>query len=136
MFNGLCLEDPTKPHLELYPPFHLVSCEFNPKDGHLLAGGCYNGQVCWWDDRKGGKPEGEISLSVSHIEPVYKTMWIQSKTLSEFFTASTDGTVMWWDIRKFTTPLEKLVLDPKLKEEEGSTENVNKTVKSLFLYYV
>ena len=37
--------------------------------------------------------EGEINLSVSHIEPVYKTMWIQSKTLSEFFTASTDGTV-------------------------------------------
>ena len=50
-------------------------------------------QVCWWDDRKGGKPEGEISLSVSHIEPVYKTMWISSKTASEFFTASTDGTV-------------------------------------------
>ena len=82
---------------------------------------------------KGGKPEGEISLSVSHIEPVYKTMWIQSKTLSEFFTASTDGTVMWWDIRKFTTPLEKLVLDPKLKEEEGSTENVNKTRKFVLL---
>ena len=85
--------------------------------------------------------EGEINLSVSHIEPVYKTMWIQSKTLSEFFTASTDGTVsfcnkflkknqsflcqvMWWDIRKFTTPVEKLILDPKLKEEEGSTEHV------------
>ena len=26
-------------------------------------------------------------------------MWISSKTNSEFFTASTDGTVMWWDIR-------------------------------------
>ena len=117
-------EDPTKPLLDLCPPYHLVSCEFNPKESHLLAGGCYNGQVCWWDSRKGGKPEGEISLSVSHIEPVYKTMWIQSKTLSEFFTASTDGTVMWWDIRKFNSPLEKLVLDPKLKEEEGSTENV------------
>lgn len=61
---------------------------------------------------------------MSHIEPVYKTMWIQSKTLSEFFTASTDGTVMWWDIRKFTTPVEKLILDPKLKEEDGTTENV------------
>ena len=39
------LEDPTKPLLDLIPPYHLVSCEFNPKDGHLLAGGCYNGQV-------------------------------------------------------------------------------------------
>ena len=27
-------------------------------------------------------------------------MWISSKTNSEFFTASTDGTVMWWDIRQ------------------------------------
>ena len=63
---------------------------------------------------------------MSHIEPVYKTMWIQSKTLSEFFTASTDGTVMWWDIRKFTTPVEKLILDPKLKEEDGTTENVER----------
>ena len=53
-------------------------------------------------------------------------MWIQSKTLSEFFTASTDGTVMWWDIRKFTTPVEKLILDPKLKEEDGTTENVER----------
>ena len=31
---------------------------------------------------------------------------------------------MWWDIRKFTTPVEKLVLDPKLKEEDGPTEHV------------
>ena len=44
---SICLysEDPTKPLLDLIPPYHLVSCEFNPKDGHLLAGGCYNGQV-------------------------------------------------------------------------------------------
>ena len=38
-------EDPTKAELELSPPFHLVSCEYNSKDGNLLAGGCYNGQV-------------------------------------------------------------------------------------------
>ena len=66
-------------------------------------------QVCWWDTRTGGQPQGEISLHVSHIEPVYKvkypgtwpdlrvlspqTIWISSKTNSEFFTASTDGTV-------------------------------------------
>ena len=23
----------------------------------FFLGGCYNGQVCWWDGRKGGKPE-------------------------------------------------------------------------------
>ena len=76
------------------------------REGHHLAGGCYNGQVintfpplphchhpphhhqhhhvhqvhhhvhhhqvCWWDTRTGGKPEAEVSLHNSHIEPVYK----------------------------------------------------------------
>jgi len=67
-------------------------------------------------------------LNVSHIEPVYKTMWISSKTASEFFTASTDGTVLWWDIRKFTNPLERLVVDPKIKDDDGSTDK-KKTAK-------
>ena len=29
-------------------------------------------QVCWWDTRAGGKPQAEVSLHNSHIEPVYK----------------------------------------------------------------
>ena len=92
-------------------PNHLVSCEYSPKENSLLAGGCYNGQVCYWDDRSvwvtfppsshnhhtdrtGGKPVGEIPLSAAHREPVFKTMWISSKTGSEFFTASSDGKVL------------------------------------------
>ena len=92
-------------------------------------------------------------------------MWISSKTNSEFFTASTDGTValhhhflffssiffhpfflqfpyitsvsisipgvvgllpqvLWWDIRKFREPVERLVIDPKVKEDDGSAEMV------------
>ncbi|XP_023346915.1 dynein intermediate chain 3, ciliary [Eurytemora carolleeae] len=106
------IDDPTHPDVILNPPFHVVSSEFSPRDVNLLAGGCYNGQVCWWDGRKGGKPEGEISLDNSHTEPVYKTKWVSSKTGTEFFTASTDGMVLWWDIRKFVEPLESLILDP------------------------
>ena len=67
-------------------------------------------------------------MANSHTDPVYKVVWIGSKTYSEFFTASTDGTVsrihfqpailemmvqvLWWDIRKFTCPTERLLLDP------------------------
>ena len=67
-------------------------------------------------------------MAVGHSEPVYKTLWIASKTCSEFFTASTDGMVdtvklgrlnsittwqvLWWDIRKFSQPTDRLVLDP------------------------
>jgi hypothetical protein len=34
----MCSDDPTHPDLQLMPPFHLVSCEFSPKDPNLLAG--------------------------------------------------------------------------------------------------
>ena len=86
-------EDPTNPVLELECPHHLVSCHYNPREVSLLAGGCYNGQVCYWDDRLGGKPVGEVSLTTAHTEPVFKTMWVSSKTGAEFFTASSDGRV-------------------------------------------
>ena len=74
-------------------PSYLVSVEYNPKDHNVIAGGCYNGQVCWWDARKGGAPEGVIGLEESHIDPVYKTIWMNAKSGAEFFTGSTDGTV-------------------------------------------
>ena len=94
MMRIVCLsEDPTNPLLELECPHHLVSCHYNPREVSLLAGGCYNGQVCYWDDRLGGKPAGEVSLSTAHTEPVFKTMWVSSKTGTEFFTASSDGRV-------------------------------------------
>ncbi len=43
--------------------------------------------------RKGSNPEATISLDQSHVDPVYKTIWINAKSGAEFFTASTDGMV-------------------------------------------
>ena len=92
----------------------------------------------WLYFRTGGRPVGEIPLSASHSEPVFKTMWISSKTGSEFFTASSDGTVrvalkrhfrlkdlqylqiLWWDTRKFTAAVEKLILDPYLEDKTNT----------------
>ena len=36
--------------------------------------------------------------------------WLQSKTGSELMTVSSDGQVLWWDIRKLAEPLENLLL--------------------------
>ena len=38
-----------------------------------------------------------------HIDPVYKTIWINAKAGTEFFTASTDGMVSYiiFEIRTF-----------------------------------
>lgn len=53
----------------------------------------------------------------SHRDPAYKAIWIQSKTGTECFSASSDGQVLWWDIRKMGEPTEKLYLDPTKKQD-------------------
>lgn len=114
------VENPNKPEMTLKPISPLVCIEFNPKDTHVLVGGCYNGQVCIFDTRKGSQPV-EISLiEKSHRDPAYRTIWVQSKTGSEFFSSSTDGQVLWWDYRKLQDPIETLTLDP---EKKGDIKN-------------
>ena len=41
----MLLENPNKPELALKPVSPLVCLEYNPKDPHILVGGCYNGQL-------------------------------------------------------------------------------------------
>ncbi|NWX98550.1 DNAI2 protein, partial [Nothoprocta ornata] len=114
------LENSNKPELVLKPSSPLVSLEYNPKDSHILAGGCYNGQIAYWDTRKGRLPVEVSTVEFSHRDPVYGTIWLQSKTGTECFSASTDGQVLWWDIRKLSEPTETLVLDISRK---GLLEN-------------
>lgn len=110
------LENPNKPELVLKPSSPLVSLEYNPKDSHILVGGCYNGQMAYWDTRKGGLPVEVSTVEASHRDPVYGAIWLQSKTGTECFSASTDGQVLWWDIRKLSEPTEVLILDITRKE--------------------
>lgn len=65
----------------------------------------------------------EVSpIEHSHRDPAYKVIWIQSKTGTECFSASTDGQVLWWDIRKMGEPTEKLILDPTKKQDITKAE--------------
>lgn len=114
------VENPNKPELTLKPISPLVCIEFNPRDTHVLAGGCYNGQVCIFDTRKGSQPVDISLIEKSHRDPAYRTIWVQSKTGSEFFSAGTDGKVLWWDYRKLQDPLETLILDV---EKKGDLKN-------------
>ncbi|XP_074647572.1 dynein intermediate chain 3, ciliary-like isoform X2 [Tubulanus polymorphus] len=111
------VENPNKPEMTLKPVSPLVCVEYNPKDSHVLLGGCYNGQLAYWDTRKGSQPVEMSPIEHSHRDPLYKAIWIQSKTGTECFSASTDGQVLWWDIRKLGEPTEKLILDPTKKQD-------------------
>ena len=58
-------ENPNKPELALKPVSPLVCLEYNPKDPHILVGGCYNGQLGMnftkpqpWQEKKKNVPSG------------------------------------------------------------------------------
>ncbi|ORZ39046.1 WD40-repeat-containing domain protein [Catenaria anguillulae PL171] len=105
------IENPNQPDLAILPASPLVCLKYNPKDPHVLVGGSYNGLVAYWDTRKGSYPVDSSAIDKAHREPVSSVAWVQSKTGSEFFSASTDGQVMWWDIRKLSEPTETMFLD-------------------------
>ena len=71
----------------------ITSMRHNPKRPDIIAGGLYNGQLQWWDTREGQEPVAQIDRDNSHVQPVYSTIWVASKTESEIMTASPDGTV-------------------------------------------
>ncbi|CAL8102283.1 unnamed protein product [Calicophoron daubneyi] len=111
------LNNPNKPELVLKPASSLVCIEYNPKDSHTLVSGCYNGQLAFWDRRKGSQPVEVSPVEQSHRDPTWKVIWIQSKTGTECFSTGTDGQVLWWDVRKMSEPTEKLYLDPTKKQD-------------------
>ena len=76
----LCTENPNKPEHILRPSSPLLCLEYNPKDPHLLVGGCYNGQLALFDTRKGAQPMEVTPVEISHKDPVHKLIFPSSKT--------------------------------------------------------
>lgn len=46
-------------------------------------------------------------------QPVYKIAWLAGKTPFECVSTSTDGQVLWWDVRKLAEPVEGLWVEEK-----------------------
>ncbi|XP_065826418.1 dynein axonemal intermediate chain 2-like isoform X2 [Oscarella lobularis] len=138
--RGMCthsyiwnLEKPNKPEMTLKPISPLVCLEYNPKDSHVLVGGCYNGLLGFWDTRKGSYPVEMSSINHSHQDPVFKVRFLSSKTGTEFFSTSTDGRVLWWDIRKISEPTDSLVLEYEGQRLGGVSLDFESTMPTKFL---
>eukprot|EP00074_Homo_sapiens_P110088 XP_024306649.1 dynein intermediate chain 2, axonemal isoform X4 [Homo sapiens] len=82
-----------------------------------MSSDSYIWDLACWDTRKGSLVAELSTIESSHRDPVYGTIWLQSKTGTECFSASTDGQVMWWDIRKMSEPTEVVILDITKKEQ-------------------
>ena len=109
--------------MELSPSSHLTSLRFNPKNSDTLVGGCYNGQITYFDIRKPNGNTGSClplatsTLENSHHDPVSDVFWISSKTGHQAASVSTDGKMMWWDTRNLIEPLDSISLYPDAKNE-------------------
>jgi dynein intermediate chain 2, axonemal len=86
-------EKPNQPDMTLRPPSAIVCLEYNQKDPNILVSGFYDGRVACWDTRKGPEPVEMSPLEPSHRDPVHKVLWMNSKSGTEFFSASSDGQV-------------------------------------------
>ncbi|KAL0233416.1 hypothetical protein PCE1_001931 [Barthelona sp. PCE] len=104
------LNSPNAPLMTLTPPWPVVSLQYNPRDMHLLAGGCQNGLITVWDVRKSGSVLDSSAIEHSHEDPVFALRWLQSKSACELLSVSTDGKALFWDIRKLSEPTESLSL--------------------------
>jgi len=110
------VNNPNTPEMSLTPASPLCCLEYNPKDPHLLVGGSYNGLISYFDTRKGETPVDSSIIEKSHRDPVYKIAWLHGKTPNECASTSTDGQVLWWDIRRLGEPSEMLQLEDKAAE--------------------
>lgn len=113
------IENPNNPYMTLKPFCPLLTLEYNPKDSNTLVGGLMTGQVACWDIRKGSEAVDISLVEHSHRDCCDKTLWINSKTGTEFFSASKDGQIKWWDIRKMQIPTETLVIDLVKPEDQN-----------------
>lgn len=89
---------------------------FNHKTFDTIVAGQYNGALSFFDLRKGHssgvcKPTDTTVLEKSHHDPVYGVAWYPpQKQGTECMSVSTDGRLMWWDMKKTTEPVETLLM--------------------------
>jgi len=107
------------PMTELRSNSPMVCCQFNGKNPDWLLGGCYNGILNWYDLKRGPTPCMKSKCEISHYDPVYDVVWLQSKTGQDCASVSSDGRLLFWDCRKLDEFVDECVLtDGGAKGEE------------------
>lgn len=71
------VHSPGAPEAALAAPVPLVTLAFNLKDANLVGGGQYNGQVTFFDLRRGAAPVDATPVEHSHRDAVRAFAWTQ-----------------------------------------------------------
>jgi len=103
--------DPNKPYKALTINSEILCVSFNPKHQNLLGTGCSNGTVAIFDISEGVTHNliCQSKLEESHNDAITDLVWLRSRNGTEFVTTSTDGKVIWWDIKDLNLPTVNVV---------------------------
>lgn len=113
------LENPLIPEIIFKSDNVVLKTYFCPKDDNWIAGGLLTGKVCLWDSRTGELPINICPLEAAHREEVPVVCWVHSKTNTEFYTGSYDGSVKFWDSRDLNKPIQEILLDPSMSDDQS-----------------
>ncbi|XP_049869322.1 dynein intermediate chain 3, ciliary-like [Pectinophora gossypiella] len=104
------VENPNTPFYELRPPSACWQIACSPASPSIIVGGLEDGRVCIFDMRVQDEPTIISPFHLAHRDPVSSLIYISSRHNNEFFTGSTDGSCLWWDIRDFSVPLDSMII--------------------------
>ncbi|XP_053607988.1 dynein intermediate chain 3, ciliary-like [Plodia interpunctella] len=104
------VELPSSPVDEFLPPVACWQVVCSPVSAPILLGGLEDGRVCIFDLRSGNSPQDISPEHIAHRDPVSALLYINSRLNNEFFSASTDGVCMWWDVRNISKPTEAMIM--------------------------
>lgn len=99
------INKPNSPIRSFETHSEVTTLSFNSKLTDLVAAGCSNGTISIFDIRQ-NKIICSTKLEESHHEAVTDLVWMKSRNGTEFVTTSTDGKVLWWDIRNHNTTID------------------------------
>lgn len=122
------VKNPLKPRITYDSKQQVSLAKICPKDENNMVGGTGLGQVCLWGTFKGGLPIRNCPLEVSHRETTSALCWVHSKSNTEFYSGSLDGSIKYWDTRDLKMPMQELLLEPEPQERQSRMDSHGVTV--------
>lgn len=109
-----------------YPCWQLACSPIKPD---LLLLGLENGTINLFDIRQSDRAISASYIHNSHRESITSLRFIHSRTHTDFFSGSSDGQCLWWDLRKLSAPLDQLPISIRIAPGEepnlGNAEGVS-----------
>ncbi|XP_017872066.1 PREDICTED: dynein intermediate chain 3, ciliary [Drosophila arizonae] len=113
------VKNPIKP-LYYYDSPEVISCaKICPKEENNMAAGTYTGKVCIWETFESGMCISTCPMEAAHREQTSSLTWVYSKSNTEFYSASLDGSIKFWDIRDLKMPANEIVLEPYTRNRQN-----------------